>query len=63
MAIKVNNVDVIDNNRKFIPVTIQAGGTVGTAGSVLASTGSGIQWITVSSGSSKGFTYFAAATV
>jgi hypothetical protein len=50
MAIKVNNVDVIDNDRKFIPVTIQAGGTVGTAGSVLASTGTGIEWKKPSSG-------------
>ena len=44
MAIKVNNIDVIDNERKFIPVTIQAGGTVGTAGSVLKSTGTGVEW-------------------
>lgn len=63
MAIKVNNIDVIDNDRKFIPVTIQAGGNVGVAGSVLLSTGSGIEWGTVSSGASKGFVYFAAATV
>ena len=39
MAIKVSNVTVIDNG----PV-IYANGTVGTAGSVLSSTGSGIEW-------------------
>lgn len=44
MAIKINNVDVIDDTRKFIPVTIQAGGTVGTAGSILTSTGTGVEW-------------------
>jgi hypothetical protein len=40
MAIKVNNVTVIDNG----PV-IYASGTVGTAGSILSSTGTGISWI------------------
>lgn len=45
MAIKVNNVTVIDNG----PV-IYANGTVGTAGSILASTGSGIEWIPAPSG-------------
>ena len=45
MAIKVNNVTVIDNG----PV-IYANGTVGTAGSILASTGTGIEWIQVGSG-------------
>lgn len=39
MAIKVNNVTVIDNG----PV-IYANGTVGTAGSILKSTGTGIEW-------------------
>lgn len=60
MAIKVNNVDVIDNDRKFIPVTIQAGGTVGTAGSVLASTGNGLEWIG-SSGISEAKVFFISA--
>jgi hypothetical protein len=46
MAIKVNNVTVIDNG----PV-IYANGTVGTAGSVLVSTGTGIDWVAVGGGS------------
>lgn len=45
MAIKISNTTVIDDSRKFIPVTIEAGGTIGTSGKVLASTGSGIEWI------------------
>lgn len=44
MAIQISGTTVIDNSRKFIPVTIEAGSTVGTAGSVLKSTGSGIEW-------------------
>lgn len=46
MAIQISGNNVIDNTRKFIPVTIEAGGTVGIAGSVLSSTGTGVQWIT-----------------
>jgi len=61
MAIKINNVDVIDNNRKFIPVTIQAGGTVGTAGSVLLSTGTGLEWGSGGGGSSQAETFFISA--
>jgi hypothetical protein len=61
MAIQISGTTVIDNSRKFIPVTIEAGGGVGTNGQVLISTGSGIQW-TTPSGASKGFTYFAVAT-
>lgn len=45
MAIKISNTTVIDDSRKFIPVSIEAGGTVGTAGSVLSSTGSGLEWV------------------
>lgn len=45
MAIKINNVTVIDDSKKFIPSTIEAQSTVGTAGSVLSSTGSGLEWI------------------
>ncbi len=49
MAIKVNSNIVIDNSRNFIGAaltasSIYANGTVGTSGSVLTSTGSGIQW-------------------
>jgi hypothetical protein len=62
MAIKISGTTVIDDSRKFIPLSIEAGSTVGTAGSVLLSTGSGIEWGTAG-GSSKGFTYFAVATV
>jgi hypothetical protein len=46
MAIQISGTTVIDNSRKFIPVSIEAGGVVGTAGSILSSTGTGIQWIT-----------------
>lgn len=63
MAIKISGTTVIDDSRKFIPLSIEAGSTVGTAGSVLLSTGSGIEWGAASGGSSKGFTYFAVATV
>ena len=63
MAIKISGTTVIDDNRVFIPTAIQLNSSVGTAGSVLISTGSGVDWGTVTSGSSKGFTYFAAATV
>lgn len=45
MAIKISNQTVIDDSRKFIPISIEAGGTVGVAGSVLSSTGSGLEWI------------------
>jgi hypothetical protein len=55
MAIKISNVTVIDDNRNFIGVaitasSIYANGTVGTAGSILTSTGTGIQWITPEGG-------------
>lgn len=51
MAIKINNTTVIDDSRKFIPLSLEAGGTVGTAGSVLASTGTGIEWVRGDGGS------------
>ena len=57
MAIKINNTTVIDDSRKFIPVTIEAGGTVGTSGKVLASTGSGIDWIDQAAGGGGSGTY------
>ena len=65
MAIKISGTTVIDDSRKFIPLSIEAGSTVGTAGSVLISTGSGIQWSSVlaAGGSSKLYTFFVAATV
>lgn len=50
MAIKINNIDVIDNNRQFIPVTISAGSTTGTSGQVLQSTGVGVTWATSTGG-------------
>jgi hypothetical protein len=46
MAIKISGNTVIDDSRKFIPSTISAGSTVGIAGSILASTGSGVEWVT-----------------
>lgn len=46
MAIQINSNTVIDNNRKFIPVTIEAGGSVGSSGQVLESTGTGVKWTT-----------------
>jgi hypothetical protein len=54
MAIKINNDVVIDNSRNFIGsaltvTSIYASGTVGTAGSILSSTGSGLQWISLAS--------------
>jgi len=57
MAIKINNTTVIDDSRKFVPVTIEAGGTVGTSGKVLASTGSGIAWIDQAAGGGGSGTY------
>lgn len=45
MAIKIIGTTVIDDTRKFIPSSIEAQGTVGIAGSILSSTGTGIQWI------------------
>jgi hypothetical protein len=50
MAIQIGGTTVIDNSRKFIPVTVEAGGGVGSSGQVLSSTGTGIQWITPASG-------------
>jgi len=49
MAIKINNTTVIDDSRNLTNVnTIVAGSpaTAGTAGQFLASTGTGIQWLT-----------------
>jgi hypothetical protein len=44
----------LDNS--IITGTLTAGGSVGTSGQVLQSTGSGVQWATVSSGGNNGFT-------
>jgi hypothetical protein len=55
MAIKIVGTTVIDDTRKFIPLSIEASGTVGTAGSVLSSTGTGIQWIAGGGGGSGTF--------
>lgn len=59
MAIKINNTTVIDDGRNISGVgltatAIYANGTVGTAGSVLASTGSGIEWIPAPTGGGGG---------
>jgi hypothetical protein len=45
MAIQISGTTVIDNARKFIPVTIEAGGSVGSSGQVLSSTGTGVAWV------------------
>jgi len=46
MAIQISGTTVVDNSRNLTNInTVSAGGTVGTAGSVLSSTGTGIQWI------------------
>lgn len=50
MAIQISGTTVIDNSRNFIPVTIEAGGGVGSSGQVLTSTGSGVQWSTPAGG-------------
>ena len=43
MAIKINNDTVIDNDKKFIPVTIEAQLSTGFTGQVLYSTQTGIK--------------------
>lgn len=51
MAIRINNDVVIDNGKNIIGAgititgSLYASGNVGTAGSVLSSTGAGIEWI------------------
>jgi hypothetical protein len=50
MAIQISGNTVIDNTRKFIPVTIQANGGVGSNGQVLISTGVGVSWTTPAGG-------------
>jgi hypothetical protein len=59
MAIRINNDIVIDDSKNFIGValtatSIYANGTVGTAGSVLTSTGTGIEWTTPTAGGGSG---------
>jgi hypothetical protein len=60
MAIKINNTTVIDDGRNFAGValtatSIYASGSVGTAGSVLTSTGTGIEWAAAAGGGSGTF--------
>jgi hypothetical protein len=61
MAIKINNDIVINDTKNFIGVgltltgPIYANGIVGTAGSVLTSTGTGIQWAKAAAGGSGTF--------
>jgi hypothetical protein len=50
MAIQISSNTVIDNSRKFIPVTIEAGGSTGSSGQLLASTGTGLEWTTPAGG-------------
>lgn len=60
MAIRINNDIVINDTKNFIGVgltltgPIYANGTVGTAGSVLTSTGTGIQWAAAAAGGTGG---------
>jgi hypothetical protein len=54
MAIQISGNTVIDNSRKFIPVTIEAGGSTGSSGQVLQSTGTGVQWTTPAAGGGSG---------
>lgn len=44
MAIKINNITVIDDSKQFIPESVSAGGTTGATGQVLVSTGVGVTW-------------------
>jgi len=44
MAIKISGNNVIDDTRKFIPVTVEAQGVVGVAASIFTSTGTGVRW-------------------
>ena len=50
MAIQISGTTVIDNTRKFIPVTIEASNGVGGNGQVLSSTVTGVSWINAASG-------------
>jgi len=60
MAIKISNTTVIDDSRNFVGVgitlsgAISVGGTTGTSGQVLQSTGVGITWATASTGGGGG---------
>jgi hypothetical protein len=51
-----------ENNLTLIG-TVTAGGTIGTIGQVLQSTGTGVQWATVSGGGSSGFPYVDAGSI
>lgn len=61
MAIKINNTTVIDDGRNFAGValtvtgSVTAGGTTGTSGQVLQSTGVGVTWATATAGGSGTF--------
>jgi hypothetical protein len=54
MAIDINNIIVIDDNRQFIPSVISAGSTIGVLGQVLQSTGTGVTWSAVIPGTGSG---------
>lgn len=54
MAIDINNIIVINDSRQFIPSSISAGSTTGVLGQVLQSTGTGVTWSSVVSGSGSG---------
>jgi hypothetical protein len=55
MAIKINNTTVIDDGRNFVGValtvtgSVTVGGTTGTSGKVIKSTGTGVTWTDASS--------------
>lgn len=50
-------------NDSIITGTLTAGGSVGTTGQVLQSTGSGVQWATVAAGGNNGFTVVDAGSI
>lgn len=53
MAIQISGTTVVDNSRNLTNInTVSAGGTVGTAGSILSSTGTGIEWISAGNAAS-----------
>lgn len=60
MAIRINNTTVIDDGRNFAGValtvtgSVTAGGTTGSSGQVLQSTGTGVTWATSTGGGGSG---------
>lgn len=63
MAIKINNNTIINDSRAIVDIY----GNVGAGTSVLSSTGTAIQWKTITDltgeTTTKGFVYFSVATV